>query len=208
MPETSGNIDTPSRRLPKQARSIERVERIMAATQKLLVEGGYAAITTRSIASAANVPVGSVYQYFSDKNDILSHLHKKAYSEVMTRTFAAANTLDTSRSLKETMKALLLIFWGDARSHESFLALTRWYNAVHPVWQVVPSYEGGLGKMVATMIDRSGIPVDKDRKEIILQTSVASMSVLIDLAIEERDPERATRQIEEIANLLSSYLKG
>lgn len=59
------------RKKPLQNRSRERVERIVAATRDLLALGDDLDITTSTIAKKAEVPVGSVYQYFEDRDDIL-----------------------------------------------------------------------------------------------------------------------------------------
>jgi AcrR family transcriptional regulator len=59
------------RKTPRQARSREMVERIVAAGRAVLVTDGYDAFSTNRIAAAAGVSPGSVYQYFPDKAAIL-----------------------------------------------------------------------------------------------------------------------------------------
>jgi AcrR family transcriptional regulator len=63
-----------SRRTPVQSRSRERVEAILKAAERLVVEGGVEALTTRAVAQAARVPVASVYQYFADRDAIIAAL--------------------------------------------------------------------------------------------------------------------------------------
>lgn len=68
----------PSRSLPKQARGRERVRLILASAADLMGEQGVASVTTNAIAEHANVPIGSVYAYFDDKDAImvaLARLH-------------------------------------------------------------------------------------------------------------------------------------
>lgn len=62
------------RRKPRQARSQERVNRILDVAQDLFASQGYAATTTNAIAAQAQVPIGSLYQFFPDKTAILQAL--------------------------------------------------------------------------------------------------------------------------------------
>ncbi|MEO0537818.1 MAG: TetR/AcrR family transcriptional regulator [Cyanobacteria bacterium P01_A01_bin.123] len=62
------------RRQPKQARSQERVKQILDVSEQLFLEIGYDATTTRAIAARAKVSVGSLYQFFPDKEAILKAL--------------------------------------------------------------------------------------------------------------------------------------
>lgn len=59
------------RRLPRQARSRERVARILQATRTLLERDGLQRLTTNHIAREAGVDIASLYQYFSGKEAIL-----------------------------------------------------------------------------------------------------------------------------------------
>ena len=67
---------------PAQARSRRRVEAILDAAERLVVERGVEALTTRDIAEAAGVPVASLYQYFADKEDVLLALAERDMDEM------------------------------------------------------------------------------------------------------------------------------
>jgi AcrR family transcriptional regulator len=72
------------RRVPQQARSRERYDLILDAAARLFAGVGYEAATTNAIAKEADVPIGSLYQYFADKEDIL-HALADRYLEGMRR---------------------------------------------------------------------------------------------------------------------------
>lgn len=62
------------RRRPVQRRSAERVERLLDACANLLDESGYATLTTKAVARRAEVPIGTFYQFFADKNALIGAL--------------------------------------------------------------------------------------------------------------------------------------
>ena len=55
------------RRVPSQARSRERVQRLLDTADALIGADGFGALTIPLLASSAHVPVGSIYQFFPDK---------------------------------------------------------------------------------------------------------------------------------------------
>lgn len=64
----------PLRRTPVQARSAERVQRMLDSCAALIVELGYEQVTTTLIARRAKVAIGSLYQFFPDKTAVASAL--------------------------------------------------------------------------------------------------------------------------------------
>ncbi len=75
------------RRKPRQARSQERVNRILDVAEELFASQGYAATTTNAIAAQAQVPIGSLYQFFPDKTAILQALALR-YAEMLHQELA------------------------------------------------------------------------------------------------------------------------
>ena len=72
------------RKMPLQARSRRRVDAILQATVKLMLELGYEATTTATIAAAAGVPIGSLYQFFDNKEAILETLAQRYATDMLT----------------------------------------------------------------------------------------------------------------------------
>lgn len=79
--------DIEPRRVPVQARSRERVERILDAAALLLTEEGYDAVKTNLIAKRAGVSIGSVYQFFPNRFAIFNALAGR-YREKIARSLA------------------------------------------------------------------------------------------------------------------------
>src|SRR5689334_20361976 len=62
------------RRRPAQRRSVERVERMLDECARLLDEVGYDSLTTKEVARRAEVPIGTFYQFFPDKQGLVREL--------------------------------------------------------------------------------------------------------------------------------------
>ena len=58
-------------RVPKQVRSKATKDKLKKAAMALFTELGYYQVTSRKIAKAAKVPIGSFYNYLGDKTDTL-----------------------------------------------------------------------------------------------------------------------------------------
>lgn len=101
------------RRLPAQARSRERVERILDAASQIVLDAGLEELSTRSIASTAGVPVASLYQYFSDKDAVLLAICERDMDEMDEQVAADLAELEmlSIRSLVETsMRAFVKVY--------------------------------------------------------------------------------------------------
>lgn len=61
-----------ARKTPKQARSRKMVGWILDAATRVFEEYGYAGATTNHIADKAGVSIGSLYQYFPNKESLLT----------------------------------------------------------------------------------------------------------------------------------------
>ncbi|WP_328491876.1 TetR/AcrR family transcriptional regulator [Streptomyces sp. NBC_00414] len=72
MPPDHRRVDP--RRKPRQVRAELTRGRILAAAAHVFAEYGYAAGTTNRIAEEARVSIGSLYQYFPNKDAILAEL--------------------------------------------------------------------------------------------------------------------------------------
>ncbi len=73
MGKKSGVI---SRRKPRQTRAQETAQCILQATAQILVSRGFKDCSTNHIAERAGVSIGTLYQYFADKQSILLELFR------------------------------------------------------------------------------------------------------------------------------------
>jgi AcrR family transcriptional regulator len=78
-------ISVDPRKHPLQPRSQKMVRAILDASRKLLLKYGYDEFNTNRIAELAGISVGSLYQYFPNKESIASRLMEDFFQTVLTR---------------------------------------------------------------------------------------------------------------------------
>jgi len=80
--------EVPNRRVPSQARSRIRYDAVLDTAANLFSEKGFAATTTNDIAERSGMAVGSLYQYFDNKEAIaeaLAERYRDALKEATNR---------------------------------------------------------------------------------------------------------------------------
>lgn len=109
------------RRQPQQRRARHTVEAVLDAVVRILKREGFAAVTTNRVAEVAGVSIGSVYQYFPDKQAMFVALHER-HVEAIDRMVAAkllehaASPLDTL--LRAMVEAMVEAHQGDPDLYE------------------------------------------------------------------------------------------
>ncbi|MEW6776336.1 MAG: TetR/AcrR family transcriptional regulator [Bdellovibrionota bacterium] len=80
--QTKGNT---KRRAPVQGRAKKTVQSILEATAQVLVKEGYAKTSTNKIAARAGVSIGTIYEYFPDKDAVVAALLNSIVFETVKR---------------------------------------------------------------------------------------------------------------------------
>ncbi len=94
------------RKTPAQDRSRATVDVILDAAARILVKDGYEAFTTNRVAEKAGVSVGSLYQYFPNKEALLGELMRR-HVEELERGMLAITAEAAKRPIAETVRALI-----------------------------------------------------------------------------------------------------
>lgn len=75
-------VKTTPRKRPRQVRSKATVDTILVASARILVKRGFDGFTTNEVAQVAGVSIGSLYQYFPNKEALVAALIDRHIEEM------------------------------------------------------------------------------------------------------------------------------
>ena len=193
------------RKLPTQARSRARVAGILKASGALLGEVGYDGLSTNLIAERAGVPVGSIYQFFDGKDDIVAALVEqfqdrilRLANEQLDATGAAqdrrafvARLVDGIAGIQAEASAFVCVFSG-SQSHARFDGLAR---------DLRRTLTRHLDRVFAEAFPR--LPKD-DRGRMLAAWSDITGAMIGNL--DRSKPGERGKLLEELKTVLSAYL--
>ena len=128
-----------SRKTPKQARAQVTVDAILTATAELLVELGYERTTTNAIARRAGVSIGSLYQYFPNKEALFTALceqHMNEMTDLLIGEIASLRGRPLDEAIRPLVKALLRAHAVAPALHRVFIEQVPRINGLERVQQV------------------------------------------------------------------------
>jgi AcrR family transcriptional regulator len=95
----------PARRRAKQKRARETIGVVLEAAARVLQREGYARATTNRIAEVAGVSVGTIHQYFGDKDEVFDALIRRELEGLLSRLRSTAPAV--GQPLAESLRTLL-----------------------------------------------------------------------------------------------------
>jgi AcrR family transcriptional regulator len=149
---------TPSkdpRKLPRQSRSQETLHAIFTATQQIIENLGPEALTTTTVAERAGVSIGFLYQYFPNREALIS-----AFTEDLNQKESALvqSVLQehAGRPLRETLEEVI-------RAYARYFAKRPKLQAFHSYAELALARQGEIRKqelggveMITQLLEQSG----------------------------------------------------
>jgi AcrR family transcriptional regulator len=89
-----------ARKQPVQRRSAATVEAILEAAARILESAGFAGYTTNAIAARAGVSVGSLYQYFPNRDALTAALIERESAPLLAEVDVAATASNCEAALR------------------------------------------------------------------------------------------------------------
>ena len=194
------------RRRPRQARSQSTVDAIYEATLQIIEREGAERITTNRISEVSGFSIGTLYQYFHDRDSLLMAMamaHRDRLIERLKTTLAASR----DQSSREAISHLVAVMIADARSHRKMLravvrAVTRKEMAAKMIdaMRVLDEY---LGRSLAELAGSDGSALSP-ACQFVLSRSLTC--VLWSAVMEDSDLLDSQELEDQLRNMLAAVM--
>ncbi len=189
------------RKIPHQLRSQSTVNALLEATAHILVHQGYVGVTTNRVAEKAGVSIGSLYQYFPNKQALLVALRRRHAETMQTTLLAMAPRSNNLRIQIDELVAAIM------KAHEEDSALHQALENEVPEHILVE--DDHANKTVQTLL----ISLLEPHRKVLLPSDIAlacrillpTVDTLIHQALRLSLTERYVMQ-QEISHLVKRYL--
>jgi AcrR family transcriptional regulator len=161
------------RKQPLQARSQATIDAIVQAAAQLIGAQGLDGFNTNAVAERAGVSIGSLYQYFPNKDAIMAALIRQTQAE---RAEALGAVLaQPHSSLADLVRAVVHAINRQHREHSLLAAAIDHEEARLPMQDEIDDFLDGAGAALRGVLARYGSDVDPDRAARTLPALVRSV---------------------------------
>jgi AcrR family transcriptional regulator len=200
-------LKTSPRKQPRQKRSQETVDAILAATAQVLVRHGYEGANTNRIAEAAGVSVGSLYQYFPSKEALVTALierHMESMWEIIREAATRVAEAPLEIAVREVIGAIFA-------AHEVQPKLSRVLREQVPrvgaLRQMNEINERCIQLVLGNLEGRRTQVAPRDRA-LAAYVVVHTVDALAHAALERHDQGQTRALLEETSQVVLRYLLG
>ncbi len=196
------------RKMPAQDRSRATVGIILDAAARILVKNGYDAFTTNRVAEKAGVSIGSLYQYFPNKEALIGELQRR-HVEELEQGIEEMAAQPQSAPLADIVRAAVE---RNVRAHLVDPALHRVLSEeIPPLGKL--DWEAGFIERAKRLVRRA---FEARREEIVVPdldlavyVVMRTVEATVHDAVTEREGDVASGAlVEEVTRMIVSYLTG
>jgi len=196
------------RKKPVQARSTITVEAIMEATIQVLLSHGVERLTTTRVSERAGVSVGTLYQYYPNKQSLLFALLEQHMEQIASAVETACD-YSHDKPLAEMVQYVVERFV-DAKMQRTDISMALYRISTEVGGpELVKRATGRLQKALGTMLNTASDVNDKP-EPFAIEMMMATMSGTTRSVLEAgtASPLRIQKLREHLVLLCQSYMKS
>jgi AcrR family transcriptional regulator len=194
------------RKTPVQTRARERVERILDAAAHVFAEVGYESATTDAIAAQAGASIGSLYQFYPNKQaifDAVARRHLERASELFDALLAKASE---GTSWTELIADAIDGFAALDRTDPNLRAVWRNWHVAGSFLAAGSALNEELARRGESVVARYARGLPRAKRELVATMVVEVISSMLFAAARRGGPS-AQAILEETKVMLRRYLE-
>jgi AcrR family transcriptional regulator len=173
------------RRRPVQARSQRTVEKILDAAAHIFGECGYAG-TTNHVAERAGISIGSLYQYFPNKDALLVALHDRHLNQVSRRLLSRGPVSGGDAWVRWLVAELIAV---NTRPEATVL----WQTS-----RMVPAMRARVSALVDDLVSMAAAALGTRSRLRARAVVVVALAVVHEIALPTPTPARRRTAVEAV----------
>jgi len=194
------------RRQPKQERARLTVEAIVEAAAQILESKGYERATTNLIAERAGVSVGTLYEYFADKEAVSQAVLERCLMRKLARMQQESEAL-RDLPFEPAIRRLLAVFLEEVVRQLNLTRILLGRSLYVPFNQESEEVAAGFTALVADFLSARSHEIRVVNLDMTLFVLLHSLDAVVSAAVVERpDYLEDPRLIDELVRLFASYL--
>jgi len=191
------------RRRPTQERSRRKFDALLAASRELLTEVGFESFTCEEVAARADVPIGTLYQFFANKYVIVCELNRQdlvGVQDELAKFDGVVPSVDWLRFLNSFVDHLAGLWMSDPSRREVWLAMqstpsTRATGAIH---------EKEFAEQIARMLAPLMPDTPRERRTLMAEVLVHVVYSMLNFSVQ--DDQSHADAVVELKRLMGAYL--
>jgi len=194
--------------VPQQARSRDRYDAILDAAANLFSNKGFERTTTNEIAARAGVSIGSLYQYFRNKEEVVRAVMERYIGSIRGVTDDFMTREVEGLSVPDAIDQLLEPY---IRFHTQSAAFSRlWLGA-----DLSDALDESIGEISAQALARietlvrSRMPdLSRDRVRLISMVTQSAVKSMLSMLMRSQSPRFRRRAADEVKRMLVDYFES
>jgi AcrR family transcriptional regulator len=194
------------RRQPRQARGQRRIDELLDAADRVFADVGYEAATTNAIAREAGASVGSLYQFFPDKEALLLALANRYLAQlrdIHERVFTEETARLPLSALYDRVVETLAAF---SRANPGFRAFFQGSATVPALATAAASLHRECVDRVDRMMSFGMPDMPAGRRRMLADLNVTTVKALLPLA-ESGNARVRAEVLAEIKRMLYAHMR-
>lgn len=181
--------DTPAPKTaePRQRRAIETRARLLDAVEWIVAEEGADAVTTTRVAAECGTAVGTIYRYFTDRDQMLLEAYDATVGRLVATCREALDELPPTLPPEDAARQLLDVYLGAADSLPAHSGLLAEMRRLRPLDAAVAANGDRVSDEILTPFFARYGPNAASTDPLKLQLVNAVLATLVDMYLMTRD---------------------